>query len=189
MSDRVIEIPAPNLQKIEFTLQGITPLITHRFGERALGEIEAKQQKKATAAREARDPDAEFKDALYEIKRGVYGFLASGVKKALVNAGGRFADGKMTVLRGALNIVGDLLEIRGPRPIMRRDHVVISGKTSTIAYRPMFMPWTMKVPVIFNAGIVGESQVAHLFQLAGFSVGIGDWRPECNGTYGQFEVL
>lgn len=74
------------------------------------------------------------------------------MKKALGAAGGRFADEQMTVLRGVLNILGDLLEIRAPAARMRSDRVRIDGgRTSSIAYRPEFWPWSIDVPIVFNA--------------------------------------
>ncbi len=190
MADKTIEIPQIRLTKMIVTIQGETPLITHRFGDRALAEISAKQQKKAKLAKEARNPEAEFRDALYaiDVQKGVYGFPASGIKKALVYAGGRFADEQMTVLRGLLNVQGDKLAVRGSAPRMREDPVRLSGGIMSIAYRPEFDPWEIDVPVVFNSGLIGEAQVVNLFQIAGFSVGIGDWRPEKNGTFGTFSV-
>ncbi len=192
MADKVIEIPAVNLKRMKVTIEGVTPLITHRFGERARALIEDKQQHKAKGAKEARNPREEFEDSLYVIqspngKPGRYGFPAAGVKKALVSAGGRFAGEKMTELRGVVNVVGDLLEIKGSEPEMRADRVKLQMKSS-IAYRPEFKAWEIEVPVTYNASVIGEAQILNLFQLAGFSVGIGDWRPERDGTFGQFVI-
>lgn len=188
MAERTIEIPEPKLLQMVVGIQGTTPLITKRFGEKARKSIEDKQQKKAKGAKEARVPEEEFREALYVIDGETYGFPAVGIKKALVNAGGRFADEKMTHLRGVVNVIGDLIEIRGEKPVMRSDTVRLQGGVTSIAYRPMFMPWEMEVPVRYNAGIISDGQVINLFQIAGFSVGLGEWRPERNGIYGQFVV-
>lgn len=189
-ADKVIEIPKITLQKMTVTIVGVTGLITHKFGDRAMGKIEDKQQKKAKVGKEARDPEADFKDALYVIdeKKQIYGFPATGVKKCLVNAGGRFADEQMTVLRGVINILGDLLEIKAAPPVMRKDKVRLSTGVADISYRPMFFPWEIEVPVVFNATMIRDSQVLNLFQIAGFAIGLGDWRPEKNGTFGQFVI-
>lgn len=189
MADRIIEIPEIKLNRMIVGIRGETPLITNRFGERKRKAIEEKQQKKARGAREARVPDEEFQDALHVIREGTYGFPAAGVKKALVVAGGRFADEKMTHLRGIINIVGDFIEIKGSEPIMRSDTVRLRDGTASIAYRPQFMPWEMEIPIVYNAGLIGEAQILNLFQIAGFSVGIGAWRPESNGVYGQFSLI
>jgi len=188
--ETIIEIPAINLETMKVRIVGKTSLITHKFGEKAQKQIEDKQQKKAKTAREAREPEIEWKDALYIIDKEneKYGFPASGIKKALVNAGGRFADEKMTVLRGAINIMGDILEISGDKPKMRTDAVRLNGGSLDLRYRPEFKNWSITVPVIFNANIISKSQVLNLFQIAGFAVGLGDWRPEKNGTFGQFDI-
>lgn len=202
---KTIEIPEIKLAKLTVTLLGQTPLITHRFGERARKQIEDKQQGAARTAKPPREPLAEFVDSLYllnpmlnctepmgcyeHLDEHVFGFPSAGVKKALVHAGGRFADEQMTILRGVINIMGDLLQIRSESPRMRSDTVRIDGgKTSSIAYRPEFWPWEMDVPVVFNATLLTEAKVLNLFQIAGFSIGIGDWRPEKNGTFGQFSI-
>jgi hypothetical protein len=188
-TSKVIEIPEIQLGRLVVTLKGQTPLITHRFGERARTAIEDKQQGAARTAKPPRDPEAEFRDSLYPLGEDCYGFPAAGVKKALVCAGGRFADEQMTVLRGVINVQGDLLEIQAPAPRMRSDRVRIDGgRTSSIAYRPAFWPWTIDVPIVFNAALLTEAKVLNLVQLAGFSIGIGDWRPEKGGTFGTFAL-
>ena len=188
MAEQTITIPEITLQQMIVSIVGTTPLLTNRFSEASISAIEDKQQKKAKLAKEARDPEAEFRAALHPIAPGIYGFPAVGIKKALVAAGGRFADEKMTHLRGALNVMGDLIPIIGPEPTMRRDTIRLQGSKSSMAYRPQFAPWAMDVPITFNAGIIGQAQILNLFQIAGFAVGIGAWRPESNGTFGQFTI-
>jgi hypothetical protein len=186
---KVIEIPEIQLGRLLVTLEGQMPLITHRFGERARKAIEDKQQHAARMAKPPRDPDAEFQDALYPLGEERYGLPAAAVKKALVAAGGRFADETMTVLRGVINVMGDLLEIRAPALRMRSDTVRIDGgRTSSIAYRPAFWPWEIDVTIVFNTTMLSEAQLLNLVQLAGFSIGIGDWRPEKGGTFGTFTL-
>jgi hypothetical protein len=188
MAEKIIEIPQIKLSKTMVHIVGQTPLLTNRFSDRARESIENKQQHAAKGPREARDPDTEFRDAMHVIAAGVYGFPSNGIKKALVAAGGRFADEKMTHLRGVINIPTTHVAIQGPGPTMRSDPVRLQGGKFSVAYRPQFDPWEMVVPVIYNASLIGEAQVINLFQIAGFSVGLGAWRPETNGTFGQFTL-
>jgi len=178
------------------TIEGVTPLVVSQFGERAATMIADGQEQKAKQKKAARDPKAEFLDALYiisgdptkDLSKCKFGFPAGGIKKALVYAG-RYTDQKMTHLRGAINVVGDLLEINSPKlPTMRSDRVVLNRGKTSLAYRPNFYPWTIEVPVIFNRAVLSEEQLLNLFQNAGFSVGIGAWRTECNGIMGQFKI-
>lgn len=188
MADKVIEIPEIKLRQMVVSIEGRSPLLTNRFGEKARRAIEDKQQKKAKGPKEARKPEEEFEEACHLISKGVYGFPAVGIKKCLVVAGGRFADEKMTHLRGIFNPIGDLIEIQAPPPKMRSDTVRLQGGVTSIAYRPMFMPWAMDIPMIYNASLISPAQILNLFQIAGFSVGLGAWRPECNGVFGQFTL-
>lgn len=192
MAERTIEIPEIKLDRMTVNVQGTSPLLTNRFGEKAIEAIESKQQKKAKGVKEARDPDAEFREKLHVIEEATgnkpakYGYPSIGIKKCLVVAGGRFADEKMTHLRGAINVLGSLIEIKAPTPTMRTDTVRLQGGITSIAYRPQFWPWEMEIPLVFNASIIGPSQILNLFQIAGFAVGFGAWRPELNGVFGQF---
>lgn len=188
MTEKTIVIPEINLQRMVVSIVGVTPLLTNRFSEDSIAKIKDIQEHAPKMAKAPRDPEAEFKAAAHVISPGLYGFPAVGLKKALVAAGGRFADEKMTHLRGVINIVGDLIPITAPAPTMRTDTIRLQGSKSSLAYRPQFMPWAMDVVIMFNAGIIGQAQILNLFQIAGFSVGIGAWRPECNGTFGQFAL-
>ncbi len=188
MAEKDIVIPALNLKGMLVTIKGETPLLVNRFSERSIESIEDKQQKKAKAPKSAREPEREFMDACHRLPDGAFAFPCAGIKKSLVAAGGRFGDEKMTRLRGALNIMGDLLPIIGPEPTMRTDTIRLQSGVTSIAYRPAFFPWALHVPVRYNASILEEAQILYLFQLAGFSIGIGAWRPENNGSFGQFAL-
>lgn len=191
--EREIELPMLTLGRLAIKIAGITPLLTNRFSETAIREIEGAQQGKAKLKKEPRNPEAIYLEAAHSIDgNGRYGFPTSGLMKSLVTAGGRYADEKMTILRGALSVEGTegyLLEINGPPPTMRTDPVKLRMGGWTIAYRPQFMPWEMEVFVTYNGRVLGTEQALNLFRIAGLSVGIGCWRPENGGTFGKFEII
>ena len=43
--------------------------------------------------------------------------------------------------------------------------------------------------VEYVASFITLDQVLNLFNHGGFSVGVGDWRPEKNGQHGRFKVV
>jgi hypothetical protein len=186
----VVEIPALQIVRLQVKIRGLTPLIVHRFSDEVLRSIEAAQQQAAKVKKAPRDPEAEFRQSVYHTPDGGYGFPAIGVKLAMVRAGQRYADEKATELYGAFSIPQEMLEIEGSEPEMRSDRVVLGGlsRTSSIAYRAQFTEWAMDVPLIINGAFITPDQTVNLLRLAGFSVGIGDWRIEKKGTFGQFEV-
>ncbi len=173
---------------------GQTSLICHRFAESNIRQIEDKQQKRASRAKEARDPEQECLDSLYLIDdRPTYGFPAIAFKNAIVSAC-RHTSMTMSSAKGAFHVLGDLLEIKHPSggPAqwnMRVDRVVIGRGITNIAYRPEFREWRIDIPIRFNEDVISLEQLLNLVEIAGFAVGVGDWRPECNGNHGMFSVL
>lgn len=181
-----IELPPLNIQNVTFMLVGDSPLIVHAWSEKAKRQMLDKQMKKATKGKEAKDPEADYEACFYRTETGAYGFPAIGLKAAMVSAA-RFVDAKMTVLRGAVHIDAEMIEIVGePRP--REDMVRVGMGTADIRYRPEFPEWRSPVTIKFNASVISAEQIANLLNNAGFGVGIGEWRPERNGSYGRFHV-
>lgn len=181
-----IELPKINVQHIRLTLIGDSPLICHRWSEKAKRQILDKQMKKAKGGKEAKDPERDYEDSLYRLPDGRYGFPAVAFKSAAVSAC-RFADMKMTEARGAFHVVGEMVEIDG-EPGPREDMVRVGMGAADIRYRGEFKTWRAAITVRFNASVLSAEQIVNLFNIAGFGVGIGEWRPEKDGSYGMFHV-
>jgi hypothetical protein len=177
-----------NLQDALVRIEGVSPLICHRFAESNIAQIENKQQQKASRGKGARDPEREFRDSLYTFDDGSYGFPAIAFKQALVSAC-RQTDIPMTVARGAFQVIGDLIRLENfDGPHMRRDRVVIGRGITSVAYRPEFRTWEAELRIRYNADVVSAEQIINLVEIAGFAVGVGDWRPEKSGAFGLFQV-
>jgi hypothetical protein len=185
------------LEQIEIVLVGDSPLICHAWSKKAREIIDGKQRKQARGAKEARDPEAEYLASLYYIQGGGYGFPAGGLKAAAVDACS-FVDGiTKVVARGAFHIMSTtydvvsampVLPILGAEPVMREDMVRIGMGTADIRYRAQFVGWRISVPIWYNGGVLSADQIVNLFNVAGFAVGIGDWRPQRDGSFGTFHV-
>ncbi len=185
---QTIQLPPLDIRLLHVRLVGDSPLICHAWSEKAKGMMLAKQMKKAKAAKEAKDPQQDFEDSLYRMPNGQgYGFPTIAFKAAAV-AACRFVDGiKMTEVRGAFHIPGELARINGT-PTPREDMVRVGMGTADLRYRGQFTEWSVDLPVRFNAGALSAEQIVHLFNSAGFGVGVGEWRPERDGSYGMFHV-
>jgi len=188
-----IEIPAPNIQLIKVKIIGTSPLIYHKWAEKAIKMIEDKQQKKATKGREARDPDAEYKDSFYYDADGDIAFPARNIKQAIVGSARFLQDVKMTILRGAVFVKGDKegmikVEYKAKDKRMRKDMVTVGMGTADVRYRGELLDWSMTFIIEYDGDLMSASQVVNLLQRAGFSQGLGEWRPEKNGDNGTFEV-
>lgn len=183
---QVIELVPPRVERINLEVTGTSPLICHRWSEKAKKAMVDKQSKAPTRAKDKRDPKRDYEDSLYRRADGGYGFPSVGFKAAVVRAG-TYADMHMTFLRGAFHVNGELVPVTG-EPSMREDMVRLSGKVADIRYRAQFVEWSAVVPIHLNTSVLSLEQLANLFVIAGFAVGVGEWRPERNGQYGRFEV-
>lgn len=182
-----IAVPRINVQRMEITLIGDSALISHKWSEKAKKEMLDKQMKVAKTARQAKDPERDYRESLYEHPDGGYGFPCVAFKSAAVGAC-RFSDGiKMTEARGAFHVDGELVQIEG-EPTMREDMVRVGMGAADIRYRGEFKNWKTVLHIAYNADVFSPAQIVNLFNLAGFGVGVGEWRPEKDGSYGRFHV-
>lgn len=184
----VLQIPTIEIGRIEIPIVGDSSLIMHKWSEKAIKEMLDKQMKVAKKGREAKDPQKDFEDSIYHHPDGGYGFPSVAFKNAAVSAC-RFTDGtKMTVARGAFHVEGEFVKIEGAEPQPREDMVRVGMGTADIRYRAEFKNWRAVVKVSYNKHALSKEQIVNLFNLAGFGVGVGEWRPEKDGQFGRFHV-
>lgn len=71
----------------------------------------------------------------------------------------------------------------------REDMVRVGMDKADLRYRPQLVNWSIKLQLEYNARVFSPSQVMNLLQVAGFSCGIGEWRPEKSGDSGRFKIV
>jgi hypothetical protein len=182
-----VDIPKIDVRRFNIRLVGDSALISHKWSEKAKKEMLDKQMKKAKTAKVAKDPERDYRESLYDHPEGGFGFPCVAFKAAAVGAC-RFSDGiKMTEARGAFHVVGELAKVNGT-PTPREDMVRVGMGTADIRYRGEFKTWSTVLDISYNAAAISPEQIVNLFNLAGFGVGVGEWRPEKDGSYGRFHV-
>jgi len=197
-----VSIRPIEIRSFEIPIRGTSPLIVHKFSEKARKSIKDKQEQKAKGGKEKRDPHAEFLAALYVMpgtgeagsKTAKYGIPASGFKKAAIKAC-RYIDGiNMTFAAGAFHVgedAGGLIQIKCSPPVMREDTVRIGQKKDILdlRYRPQFDEWSCILRIRHNASVISAEQIVNLFHHAGFHIGWGELRAEKGYSNGTFEVV
>lgn len=183
----VIEIPPIEIKTYILRVVGDSPLIVHAWSAKAKQEMLDKQMGKARGKKEPKDPNADYEGAFYRLASGTPGFPTIAFKAAAVNAARQVEGLTMTFLRGAFHTVGELVEIEGI-PHMREDMVRVGMGTADIRFRPEWVEWAVNLVVRLNTRSLTLEQLIHLFNQAGFSVGVGEWRPEKGGRNGMFHV-
>lgn len=193
MADATIEIHQIAAETLLVPLVGTTPLIVHRFSEKAKRQMLDNMQGRKSP-KQAKDPQAEYEAAFYRLGDGGYGFPSLAFKAATVG-GARFYSGvTMTALKQFMYLrgeVGDdgraLTRIEG-EPIMREDVVTVGRNGSDLRYRPQFSEWRATLEVTYVTSALTRGSVLSLIDAGGMGVGVGEWRPEKDGDFGTYRV-
>lgn len=190
--ERAIKLVEFDIREAQIKLVGDTALICHAWDVKAKRQMLEKQMGIATAGREKKNPEQDFENSLYPHPDGGYGFPAIGFKCAAVTACTSLDKAITKVAaRQAFHVHGfnrnELVKINGI-PSAREDMVRVGQGTADIRYRGEFKEWDCVLDLRYNARVLTLDQIVNLFNVAGFAVGVGEWRPECNGQYGLFHV-
>lgn len=212
MSKEVVSLSAsmsknPTYKRFSMWVVGDTPLITHAWSEKAKREMLQKQVKATKPGKEARDPEQDFVNSLYEMGKDQFGFPVTGLKNCILAAAHKdkgiprtavmaalYLDAEMVRVRPALaGAVCDmpLVRIHGSDPEMREDMVRIGGgmnKVANLAYRAQFTVWAMHVTGRLNSTVITDEALAFLVNESGVACGIGEWRNEKKGVFGAFHL-
>lgn len=182
-----ITIPPIEIKTYVFQLAGDSPLICHAWSAKAKQEMLDKQMGKARGKKDPKDPQRDYEESFYRTEDGTQAFPTIAFKASAVSASRQVEGLTMTFLRGAFHTVGELVEIVGD-PRKREDTVRIGMGTADLRYRAEFIQWSVDLRIRLNVRSLTLEQLIHLFNQAGFSVGVGEWRPEKDGRNGMFHV-
>lgn len=209
-AEEVIEIKAIQNKQTKIQIIGDTPLIVHAWSEKAKKMmLDAQQKKNKTKAKDVRDPYDEFINSMYwltekpestveafeqAVANGAkWGFPVGAIKMAGNSAAYRNGWVKNQMqLRGSYFLKtewGDMAEIISDTPIIREDMVRIGMGSADLRYRAEFQNWRMEMILEYNAsGDLSLEQIMNVINLGGYSVGIGEWRPEKDGDFGRYHI-
>lgn len=203
-SETAITLPRIDIRLMEVTVIGDSPLIVHAWSQKAKLQMLDKQMKRAVGAKEAKDPVADFEASLYRLDDGGHGFPSVAFKTAAVTAITSVGGLTKVAARQAFHIIGEDVDVVGAfdgtrarqnlvrlvsgEPSMREDLVRVGMGTADLRYRGEFSEWAARLLVRFNANVLSEAQILNVLNVAGFAVGIGEWRPERDGQHGMFHV-
>jgi len=195
-SSQVVRIPGVRIENIELTIVGDTPLLCHKFSEQDKKAMLDKQMGNPRGAREKKNPEQRFRDSLYVAEAGWYGFPADGIKKACVQTAMRFVDDLHgTEARGAFFVIAQGMDQSSGQQLVKLDgtpemheSIVKLRNVADIRFRAMFREWSITFMVRYNPNVITPEGIVNLMESAGFHIGLGDWRPACNGTFGMYHV-
>lgn len=182
-------------------LVGVSPLITHKWAEKAKEMMRQKQQEgKKTRDRELRDPDEEARNAGYycDEEKKIPGLLAVAIKAAIIEAAHNDLGIPKTLVRKSLFIRPMGREVVLPletadgkgqiKAVFAEDMVRVGQGSADLRYRPYYFDWAVTTKWEIDAELMQVETLLKLLDRAGFGVGIHEWRPEKGGEYGRFRI-
>lgn len=188
--ETVITIPPIEIKTYVLRIVGDSPLMSHAWSEKARKQIRKKQTGEPSEKKAPKNPQQEYEAAKYVLEDGRCGIPAIAFKLAAVAAARHVENLTMTYIYGVFHVIGEHAVIEGV-PEMREDMVKVGpgmSKVADLRYRPIFNEWATNLTIRVNSRALSLEQLVHLFNQAGFSVGVGEWRPERRGDKGMFHV-
>lgn len=187
---------------IEVKLTGASPLLMHADKLADPLNEATKRHKEVSSKRKKTDEDLLYL-AQSEWWHGMYYdddlgpiIPANVIKGSLVNAAKMNRNGP--VFKRAVNVLTpkSALEYKGTRDrdeMWKSDEFkdvrsVSVNNSRIMRYRPVFKEWSLRTEIAFNKEQTDRDTVIHTLVNAGKLVGIGDYRPQCGGTFGRFFV-
>jgi hypothetical protein len=196
MPERAVDLKPLEWVEVSIPIVGVTPLIPHKWSDKAKEMMRGKQAGKPTTKKPPKDPEAEARDATYWIKKGKPGMPAPAFKAATADAARYFDKSvSMELLKRAIRIDGEgpeqLVAIEGDLT-MHEDTPRNAGGVVDLRYRNYVWPWNATLVVRFLSAVLTPGAVVALVD-AGGAGGVGDWRPSSpkskTGTYGCYRVV
>lgn len=191
-----LEIMEIHTRQVTFNIVGISPMIMHRFDQKAWRELLLPSQQKNRAEKAMslkHDPIAEFRGALY-MSRDPNSPTAIHVPggsfhNALGQAAIDIPGAAKSEIKRLTTVVDETVHLYG-LPLLGCHMVRNSGINGApdVRTRPIFREWACQITFKFIADLVKEKQLAALMGAAGHIVGIGDWRGQKGGPYGRFRL-
>jgi hypothetical protein len=192
---QAIQIPAPQMETLEFRLVGSAPYMQARFSEKARNQMREKHAAGSVAskgkARTARDFQQDYEQAMHRTKDGWIGIPASAFRAACISAC-RLVGFKMTLAKLSVFIESDGLDALDGTPLVRiegepeQSELPVRNATGVIdiRVRPLWREWACTLRVRYDMGQFTRVDVANLIMRAGMQVGIGEGRPDSKQSAG-----
>lgn len=182
-----IVIAQPKTLHVGLEVTGTAELIQNNFGQKAIEQMLRKHMG-LSVQKEVKKPREVIEAATIRNIEGKVCLPPTAFKKAMLTASTQLKALKKTQLRTALFVEGGGIVIAYKEMVPRMDMVRLSGMTRTpdVRFRPSFIGWSARLVIQFS-DLLSVQTVVDLLNRAG-TVGVGEWRPEKDGTFGTFRV-
>ncbi len=181
--------------KVRVTCKGKSPMLMNPANEELLESLRSGVRKQINKDRSA---DEMASEKVIRNSKGEIGIPIEYLLACLKGGGRLVKNGKKQISTATSTTIFALMEFEEMFLPFKNQEVEIKtdmrkGKlpkdgTAVCIVRPRIEEWEFDVTVTINPDEIDSSVIRKLFEEAGAKVGIGDFRPSCNGSFGRFMV-
>lgn len=191
------------MDKVTLKFNGESPLLMHSCRGADPFDPLAKELKKLTSVRKKTD-DIHVQVARLEWELGLYIDKDLGPYLPTINMRGAIVEAARLRKLGKDFERGTMLESdkarleykgqRDPEGMWASNNFrdcrsVVVGTARVMRTRPIFHPhWSVTFSLLFNEDVVQRDNIVDAARSAGAMIGLGDYRPNCGGSFGRFSV-
>lgn len=184
----------------EVTIVGVTPLLMNRLSEEDLLKIRDKVKRPKNAPRPTPREECESKVHSHDGKpvmpvQNLMAALVEGGKYVRLDGKRQVSTSKSTILPAFLRFEDGWFPIFTPDTHKTADWEVDvrggrnpNGGEVVCLCRPRFDAWSITAKVQIHTDQLSEQSIRELFDIAGSYIGLGDFRPQRKGIFGQFRI-
>jgi hypothetical protein len=155
-----------------------------------IAEAIDKKKSNKMVKEDKRAEEEKIEDKIHYTEDGKVGIPAIAFHKGMIEVA-PYIDGlDKKLVTGSIRVLGGIIPIKYSKQTVNKTWGRQSGisKAPRLIIRPEFHDWSCVLEVMYNASNISSEQILNLLNWAGFQDGIGGWRPQCKGNYGQYEV-
>lgn len=193
--EKKVEVKQLNIQRLQkgnitVKIKGVTPYLASKMDMISVDNIERKKNGQMVV-KDVRTEDQKTEDKIHHTPDGKVGIPSAAFMKGMVECA-PYLDGlDKKRVTGSVRIFQDIIPIKFKKQAVHETWGINAGMTKApkIIRRPMFSEWECELNIMFNAANITAEQIVNLLNWSGFQMGVGGWRAQKGGAFGQYEVL
>lgn len=184
------------MKKFKIKIKGKTPYMQHRMDDIKLEEWEKQRGQIIERADVAKEDVVRAEYHSYRNTKGKYFIPSEQIRGSLINAGTMHKSKVGNARKSMKNIVAAMFFVEQEENLIepqkfdidKRSAVNRNIKARVITVRPKWNKWTTTFQLNVDNDTITNQTIKKIVEDAGNYIGIGSFRPQCNGMFGRFVV-
>jgi hypothetical protein len=164
--------------RISVTIEGITPFLMNQFS--------------SNDARLSGSPEEQAEAKAYRDESGVLAYPSQNIMACLLEAARGFSEKEAAAVPHAVEVEGLSASFNAKDYAIDSRSVILrieGNRQRAMCYRPRLDNWRLTFILNIDHQQVKTVLVRQMIERAGKMIGLGDYRPQCKGPFGKFQLV